>query len=215
MQFPRIPQSDTKTSIHPRLFGGLAGEQVPLDGEHLARRGRHEAVDLARILLDLAAVEHALQTAGLLGELEQPLPLVLGERGLLEGGAGRVLGLALGDPLVDLGLLAGERALVVLEVVGLGVVGLDAVEEEVAVLLEEGVDAEGQVVVVGRQNGVLDEGAGLQRSERRGEIRRGRLAGALELVEEGRDQVGVVDFDRELNEDVLVSQARLLQSVRC
>jgi hypothetical protein len=43
-------------------------------------------------------------------------------------------------------------------VAGLGVVGLDTVEEEVTVLLEEGVNAEGEVVEVGSQDRLLGEG---------------------------------------------------------
>lgn len=92
-------------------------------------------------------------------------------------------------------------------------VGLDAVEEKVAVLLEEGIDAEGQVVEVGRQHGVLDEWAGFQSGQRRREIGGGRLAGALKLVEERGDQVRVVDFHGEFNEDVLESQVGLLEPV--
>lgn len=103
----------------------------------------------------MAAVEHAVEAAGLLGQLEESLPLILWERRLLERCAGGVLGLALGLPGCDLGLLTGERALVVLKVAGLGVVGLNAVEKEVAVLLEERVNAEGEVVEVGGQNGLL------------------------------------------------------------
>lgn len=110
---------------------------------------------MASILLHLAAVEHAVEAAGLLGQLEESLPLVLWERGLLERCAGGVLGLALGLPGCDLGLLTGKRALVVLEVACLGVVGLNAVEEEIAVLLQEGVNVEGEVVEVGGQNGLL------------------------------------------------------------
>ena len=75
-----------------------------------------------------------------MGKLEKLLPLILGQKGLLCGGTAGVLGLALCLPLGDLGLLTGERTLVELVVVKLGVVGLYAVEEEVAGLLEEGVD---------------------------------------------------------------------------
>jgi len=140
-------------TLFPNLFGGLSGQKVTLDGKHLACRGGNEAVDLARVLFHLSAVEHALQAARLLGQLEQPLPFVLGKKGLLEGCTGGVLGLALLLPVVDFGLFTSERTLVVLEVVGLGVMSLDAVKEKVAVLLEEGVDVERQVVEVGGKDG--------------------------------------------------------------
>ena len=205
------PHIDKAPSSNPTLFGELPGHQVALDRKHLARRGRDEAVDLARVLLHLAAVEHGLQAAGLLGQLEQPLPLVLGERRLLEGRAAGVLGLALGLPGSDLGLLAGQRPLVVLVVVGLGVVRLDALEEKIAVLLQVRVDAERQVVVVGVQNGVLDEGAGLQGGQGRGQLGGRRHLGALQLVDERGDQVRVVDLNRQFDEDILVSQVGLLQ----
>lgn len=155
---------------HQRLVRGLVGQQVALDGKHLARAGRHEAVDLARVLVHLASVEHALQTAGLGGELEQTLPLVLGEEGLVESGTGSVLLCALRLPGVDLLLLAAEHTLVVLVVVDLGVVGLDAVQKEIAVLLQEGIDVEGQVVEVGGKGGGFGEGAGLEGSQGGGEL---------------------------------------------
>lgn len=163
-------------------------------------------------MLHLAGVEHALQPAGLGRELEQTLPLVLGEEGLLERGAGGVLLGALLLPVVDLLLLAAEHALIVLVVVDLGVVGLDAIQQEVAVLLEEGVDAERQVVKVGGESGGLGEGAGLESAERDREVG-GRGGGALQLVDERSDQVGVVDLDRQLLEDILVAEVGLLQPV--
>ena len=159
---------------------------------------------MTRILLHLAAIEHAVKAAGLLWQLEQPLPLVLRKRGLLKRCACSVLGLALGLPGCDLGLLSGERALVVLEVARLRVVGLNAVKEEIAVLLQEGVDAEGEIVEVRRQDGLLGEGRGLQGGERGGNLSGSRLGLVLELVDEGGDQVGVVDFDGEFDQDVLV-----------
>lgn len=155
---------------HQRLVRGLVGQQVALDGKHLARAGRDEAVDLARVLVHLASVEHALQTAGLGGKLEQTLPLVLGEEGLVESSTAGVLLCALGLPGVDLLLLAAEHTLVVLVVVDLGVVGLDAVQKEIAVLLQEGIDAEGQVVEVGGEGGGFAEGAGLEGSQGGGEL---------------------------------------------
>lgn len=162
----------------------------------------------------MPGVEHSLEAAGLLGKLEQTLVLILGQERLLEGRTAGVLGLALGLPGGDLGLLTSKRTLIVLEVVGLGVVGLDAVQQKVAVLLEEGVDAERQVVEVGGQNAVLNEGALLQSSQRGGKVGRSGLAGALELVDESGDQMRVVNFNWKLNEDVLVSQRGLLKLLR-
>jgi hypothetical protein len=57
-----------------------------------------------------------------------------------------------------------------LVVVDLGVVGLDAVQKEIAVLLQEGIDAEGQVVEVGGEGGGFGEGAGLEGSQGGGEL---------------------------------------------
>lgn len=116
-------------------------------------------------------------------------------------------------PVVDLLLLTAEHTLVVLVVVDLGVVGLNAVQEEVAVLLEEGVDAERQVVKVGAESGGLGEGAGLESAERGGKVG-GRGGGwGLQLVDERSDQVRVVDLDGQLLEDILVAEIGLLQPV--
>ena len=117
-------------------------QEIALDGKHLACGSRHKAVDLARILLHLPAVEHALQPAGLLRQLEEALPLVLGQRRLLESRAADVLRLALRLPGGDFLLLASQSTLVVLEIVVLGMVRLDGVQEQVAVFLEERVDAQ-------------------------------------------------------------------------
>lgn len=97
---------------------------------------------MTRILLDLSGVEHALQSAGFLRKLEQALPLIFGERGLLEGGTAGVLGFALRLPGGDLLLFTSERALVVLEVVVLGVVGFNSIQKQITVLLEERIDAQ-------------------------------------------------------------------------
>lgn len=197
---------------HQRLVRGFVGQQVALDGKHLARAGRDEAVDLARVLFHLAGVEHALQTAGFGGELEQTLPLVLGEEGLVESGTAGILLCALRLPGVDLLLLAAEHTLVVLVVVDLGVVGLDAVQEEIAVLLQEGIDAEGQVVEVGGKGGVFAEGAGLKGSQGGRELSGSCGNRALQLVNESSDQVGVVELDGQFLEDVGVAQVGLLEA---
>lgn len=132
---------------------------------------------------------------------------------MLEGGPGGILSLALLLPVVDLGLLTGERTLVVLKVVGLGLVGFDAVEEQVAVLLHERVNAEKQVIEVRRENSRLGRSAGFQHSQGRRKIGGPGLLGSLELVDERIDQVRVVDRNRKLNENILVSQVGFSQSV--
>lgn len=90
------------------LFGRLARKQIALDGKHLSSRRGNETIDLTRILLNLSGVEHTLQSAGFLRKLEQALPLIFGERGLLEGGTGGILGFALRLPGGDLLLFTGE-----------------------------------------------------------------------------------------------------------
>lgn len=93
-------------------------------------------------------------------------------------------------------------------------VHLDAVKQKVAVLLQERVDAEGEVVEVGCQHGRLGVLRRLQRGQGRGEIGGSRLSGSLELVNEGGDQVRVVDFNGELDQDVLVPEVGLLEPAK-
>ena len=191
---------------------GIPGQKVRLDCKHLRCDARGEAVHLPGVLLDLPRVEQRLQPAGLLRQLEQPLPLVLWQQWLLRRRPRRVLRLALRLPCRDLGLLACERALVVLVVVELRVVVLDALEEQVARLLEEGVDGEVERVVVGVERGlgqvrVLVQGreAGRERELLLGGLRR-------QLVEERGEKVRVADGDGELDEDVRVPETVLLKA---
>lgn len=207
----KVMQSQ-KPHLHRRLFRSLARQEVALNSEHLARGGRDEAVDLSRELLHLAGVQHAIQPAGLGGKLEQALPLVLGEQWLLEGGTSGVLLAALLLPVVDLLLLTAHHALVVLEVVDFGVMRFDAVQQEVAVLLEERVNAERQVVKIRSKCGGFGEWAALEGAERGRKVGGARRVGALQLVDEGGKQVRVVDLHRQLVEDVLVAEVGLLQS---
>lgn len=118
----------------------LLRQQVLPHGKHLGANVGREAIHLLAVLFDLLGVEHALQTAGLLGKLEQSLPLVLRKQGLLGKRSLGVLSLSLGLPLGNLGLLTRQLALVELEVVEVDIVGLDALEQQVASLLEEGID---------------------------------------------------------------------------
>jgi hypothetical protein len=190
----------------------LIGQKVALDTEHLSRNHSREAVDLASILLNLPANKQRLKPAGLDGQLEQLLPLVLVERRLLAGCARGVLSLALLLPRGDLLLFAAEGALPVLEVVLLRLVVLDRVEHQVAALLQERVDAEVQGVEVGREGVRADVGVARELGERGGEVEGGLCGWGLgDLVEE----VGVVHSDGELEEDVLVSEFRLEDAVGC
>ena len=97
-------------------------------------------------------------------------------------------------------------------VVKLGVVSLYAVEQQVAGLLEEGVDGKVERVEVrgqreGGERGVLFEGGKASR-----EVERlGRGSGG-QLVQERGEEVRVVDDDGKLGEDVLVAEAALLQA---
>lgn len=117
--------------LHLRLIR----QKITLDSKHLPGSRADEPIDLLRVLLHLPSVQHRLQPTGLSRQLEQPLPLVLGQQRLLQLGTCGVFRFTLGLPGADLGLFAGKGALVVLEVVVLGVVDLEAVEEEVAVFL--------------------------------------------------------------------------------
>lgn len=105
-----------------------------------------------RILFDLSAVQHALQPARFLGKFEQALPLVFREKRLFERSAAGVLRLALRLPGGNLLLFTSKRSLVVLEVVILGVVSFDSVQEQIAVLLQKWVYAQRQVVKVGSED---------------------------------------------------------------
>lgn len=120
----------------------LSRQQIALNSKHLRGNTRGETIHLSRVLLHLPGVEQRLQPAGLLGQLEQPLPFVLRKQSLLGSSARSVLRLALLLPGSNLGLLTSEGSLVVLIVVDLRVVVLYALEEQVACLLEEGVDGE-------------------------------------------------------------------------
>jgi hypothetical protein len=113
----------------------LLRDQILPHGKHLGADVGSEAIHLLAVLLHLLSVEHALEAAGLLGKLEQPLPFVLGQQGLLGECPLGVLGLSLRLPLSDLGLFATKLALIELEVVEIRVVRLDALEEKIAGLL--------------------------------------------------------------------------------
>lgn len=108
-------------------------------------------------------------------------------------------------------MLAPQLALVELEVVEVGVVGLDRLEQQVARLLEVGVDGELERVE-GRVDGRLDR---IREEVVEGE--RGLLGvadGARgDLVEEGGEEVRVVDDYGVLDEDLLEGELGLLEAV--
>lgn len=120
----------------------LSRQKVGPHCEHLAADAGGESINLPCVLLDLPAVEQSLESARLLWQLEQPLPLILRKRCLFADNTLGILCLALLLPLRDLSLLSCKRSLVELVVVELGVVAFYAVQKKVAGLLEEGVDRE-------------------------------------------------------------------------
>jgi hypothetical protein len=124
----------------------LLGQQILPDSEHLGAHVGSKAVHLLAVLLNLLGVQHTFQAAGFLGHLEQSLPLILRQGGLLGQHSLGILSLSLRLPLRDFSLLTGDLALIELEVVEIGVVGFDALEEEVASLLKERVDGEVEAV---------------------------------------------------------------------
>lgn len=105
-------------------------------------------------------------------------------------------------------MLSAELALVELEVVQVGVVRLDALEKQVAGLLQEGVDGEVESIERGVQGRpdlvVLDIGQGAGGLN----ILLGRRSG--NLVEERGKEVGVADNDGELGKDITESKLGLL-----
>lgn len=121
----------------------LLRQQVAPHAKHLRAHPGREPVHLSRVLLYLPRVQQDLEPPGLRRQLEQPLPLVLGQGALLRQRPRRVLGLALLLPCGDLGLLATQLPLIVLVVVELRVVGFNGVEEEVRGFFEERVEGEG------------------------------------------------------------------------
>lgn len=142
----------------------LSGQQIALNRKHLGRDARSESIHLPRVLLHLPRVEQRLQSARLLGQLEQSLPFIFREERLLRGSARSVLSLALLLPSRNLSLLTRKGSLVVLIVVDLCVVVLNALKEQVARLLQEGVDGKIERVVVREERWLGDVGVLLQGS---------------------------------------------------
>lgn len=80
--WPRTRPPDL-THSNPGALPCLLRHQVASHGEHLGADICREPVHLPAVLLHLLGVQHALQPAGLLWQLEQPLPLVLWQWRLL------------------------------------------------------------------------------------------------------------------------------------
>lgn len=132
-------------------LSNLSREEVAANTEHLGRNCGREAINLSSVLLDLSADEQRIQARWLLGKLEQLLPLVLREQWLLLLSSESILLLSLLLPSGDLGLFSTERALVILSVVLFYLVALNAVEQQVASLLQEGINGKIKVVKVWRE----------------------------------------------------------------
>lgn len=163
------------------------------------------------ILFNLLGIQHPLQAARLLGKLEQSLPLILGQRGLLSGKPGCVLRLSFRLPLRDLELLTGELSLIVLVVVEVRIVGLDAVKEKVASLFEKRIDGYIKSIkgwVCGNARRVPSNIVKRCRKRNLGVVRKGGY-----LMQEGGEKMGIMDNNRDLDDDVLESQLRLLEAV--
>ena len=127
----------------------LPRQQIALDRKHLPTHTGRKPIHLPRILLHLPRIQQNLQPTRLRRQLKQARPLILRQWRLLRRDSRLILRLSLLLPRRDLGLLPRERALVVLVVIQLVLVGLDGVEEEVAGFLEERVDAQIEGVEVG------------------------------------------------------------------
>lgn len=87
---------------------------------------------------------------------------------------------------------------------------LDGLEEEVGRLLERGVDGEVEGLEGGVERGV--DGGGGQVVEGEGGVRGGAGGGRGDLVEVRGEEVGVVDLDGVLDEDVLERELGLLEA---
>ena len=124
----------------------------------------------------------------------------------------RILSLALRLPLGNLELLARKLALVVLVVVEIGVMGLDAVEEQVACLLEEGVDRQVQGIKRRVRGDLGRVPANVVERGRQGKLR--VLGRGRDLVDKRREEVGIVDDDGDFGENILEGELRFLESAR-
>lgn len=101
----------------PPLRLHLPRQQIPLDRKHLRRHPRREPIDLPGVLLHLSRIQQHLEPARLLRQLEQALPLVLGQGRLFRQHPACVLGFSFLLPGGDFRLFARQLSLVVLVVV--------------------------------------------------------------------------------------------------
>jgi len=101
-----------------------------------------------------------------------------------------------------------------LVIVQLGVVVLYAVKEEVARLLQEGVDGKIKRLKVGSQGHSGELRIGAKSGQARGEVELGLLRGRCrELMEVRSEQMRVVHNHGQFGEDVLVAKTALLKAV--
>ena len=92
--------------------------------------------------------------------------------------------------------------------------GFDRVKEVISGLGEVGVDVEGEGVEGGSEGVILDGWVGFDVGDRGGWVEDALLEHGGDLVEEGGDEVGVMDLDGELDEDVAVFEAGLLETAK-
>lgn len=101
-------------------------------------------------------------------------------------------------------------------VVKLGVVVLYAIEEEITRLFEEWIDGKVERFEVWCKRHVGELRIDVESSEARRELQLGLLWGCGgQLVEERGEEVRVVNADWQLGEDVLVTEATLLEAGLC
>ena len=116
-------------------------------------------------------------------------------------------------PGSNLSLLTSEGSLVVLVVVDLRVVILYALKEQVASLLEERIYGEIKRVVVWKEGRLGNVGILLQGSQVGRELELLLWRTRRQLVQEGSEEMRVVNSDRELDQDIVVAETALLQAV--
>lgn len=132
---------------------------------------------------------------------------------MLRRGARSILSLALLLPGGNLSLLTSEGSLVVLVVVDLRVMILYALKEQVASLLKEGIDGEIKRLVVREEGRLWDVGILLQGSQVGRELELLLWCTRRQLVQERGEEMGVVNGNGELDQDIVVAETALLQTV--
>lgn len=132
---------------------------------------------------------------------------------MFRGSARSILSLALLLPGGNLSLLTSKGSLVVLVVVDLRVVVLYALKEQVASLLEERINGKIKRVVVREEGWLGDVGVLLQGSQVGWELELLLWCTRRQLVQERGEEMRVVNSDGKLDQDVVVAETTLLQTV--